>query len=89
MRLGICASLQGLAQLEPLLALGELEAVAVPAQLLQPNRPELIHGAEGQRPLLEQHWPQLELLQESQRESQQQVRFDREPMTLSAPAKET
>ena len=62
MRLGICASRQGLAQLEPLLALGELEAVAVPAQLLQPNRPELIHGAEGQRPLLEQHWPQLELL---------------------------
>jgi cobalt-precorrin 5A hydrolase/precorrin-3B C17-methyltransferase len=62
MRLGICASRQGLAQLEPLLALGELEAVAVPAQLLLPNRPELIHGAEGHRPLLEQHWPQLELL---------------------------
>ena len=62
MRLGICASRQGLAQLEPLLALGELEAVAVPAQLLLPNRPELIHGAEGHRPMLEQHWPQLELL---------------------------
>ena len=61
-RLGLCASQAGLKLLEPLLQAGELEAIAVPAGLLNPQRPELIRHAEGPKGLLQEHWGELELL---------------------------
>ena len=61
-RLGLCASKAGLCQLEPLLRGGELEAVAVPAGLIDAERPELLHHPAGQKVLLEKHWSELDLL---------------------------
>ena len=61
-RLGLCASQAGLKLLEPLLQAGELEAIAVPAGLLNPQRPELIRHADGPKGLLQEHWGELELL---------------------------
>jgi cobalt-precorrin 5A hydrolase/precorrin-3B C17-methyltransferase len=61
-RLGLCASHAGLCQLEPLLRLGELEAVAVPASLIDAQRPELLHDPAGPKALLLKHWSELDLL---------------------------
>ena len=61
-RLGLCASKPGLQQLEPLLQAGELDAIAVPAALLDPQRPELLHQREGVQTLLAQHWQELDLV---------------------------
>ena len=61
-RLGLCASKAGLCQLEPLLRCGELEAVAVPAGLIDADRPELLHDPAGHKAMLQQHWSELELL---------------------------
>jgi len=61
-RLGLCASQAGLQQLEPLLRAGELDAIAVPAGLLNPQRPELIRHPEGPQALLREHWGELDLL---------------------------
>ena len=61
-RLGLCASQAGLQLLEPLLQAGELEAIAVPAGLLNAQRPELIRHTDGPKGLLQEHWGELELL---------------------------
>ena len=61
-RLGLCASQAGLNLLEPLLQAGELDVVAVPAGLLNAQRPELIRHADGPKGLLQEHWGELELL---------------------------
>ena len=61
-RLGLCASHAGLCQLEPLLRLGELEAVAVPSSLIDAQRPELLHDPAGPKALLLKHWSELDLL---------------------------
>ena len=61
-RLGLCASQAGLHLLEPLLQAGELDAIAVPAGLLNPQRPEFIRHADGPKGLLQEHWGELELL---------------------------
>ncbi|MEB3177167.1 MAG: precorrin-3B C(17)-methyltransferase [Synechococcus sp.] len=61
-RLGLCASKPGLQLLEPLLQAGELDAIAVPAALLDPHRPELLHHRDGSQKLLAQHWQELELI---------------------------
>ena len=54
-RLGLCASKAGLCQLEPLLRCGELEAIAVPAGLIDADRPELLHDPAGHKAMLQQH----------------------------------
>ncbi|MEK9631369.1 MAG: cobalamin biosynthesis protein, partial [Synechococcus sp.] len=61
-RLGLCASQAGLKLLEPLLQAGELDAIAVPAGLLNAQRPELIRHTDGPKGLLQEHWGELELL---------------------------
>ena len=61
-RLGLCATQAGLQQLEPLLRARELEAIAVPAGLLNSQRPELIRHPEGPKALLQDHWGDLDLV---------------------------
>jgi cobalt-precorrin 5A hydrolase/precorrin-3B C17-methyltransferase len=61
-RLGLCATQAGLQQLQPLLEAGEIEAIAVPEGLLNPEQPKLIRHPDGPKALLQKHWGALDLL---------------------------